>query len=50
MALKRSVKRLEQICKLRSTFASIFALKMSNYELYRSLRKRFPKRCHLDNR
>lgn len=49
MTLKRSVKRLEQICKLRSTFASVFALKMSIYELYRSLGKRFPKHCHLDN-
>lgn len=50
MALKRSVKRLEQICKLGSTFASVFALKMPFYAPRRGLRKRFLKHCHLDNR
>lgn len=49
MALKRSVKRLEQICKLCSTFASAFAPRMPVYECLRCLRKRFSQHYHFDN-
>lgn len=49
MALKRSVKRLEQICKLCSTFPRVFALMLSFYALLRGSRKRFSKHYHFDN-
>lgn len=49
MTLKRSVKRLKQICKLCSTFRGTIAFGMSFHELIRNLVKQFPKYCHFDN-
>lgn len=49
MVLKRSVKRLEQICKFGSTFANTIAREMSFNELLRSSVNQIPKHCHFDN-